>query len=136
MADDPDGTTSRRIGGLGVSRPTGLFSSGLGQRDPNRYPSPEGAEQSSSIPHVPLVIRNSVRDQQLLEFLLKAGHGAVDFLLRDVLHGFFHTRRAHRKRAVAALAMEPWLWQARSPILSRRRRERECEKLIRLPRQS
>ena len=38
---------------------------GLGQRDPNRYPSPEGAEHSSSIPHVPLVEGDSVRVQRL-----------------------------------------------------------------------
>jgi hypothetical protein len=30
----------------------------------------------------------------------------MDFLVRDVLHDFFHVRRAHRKRAVAALPME------------------------------
>src|SRR5271157_2415816 len=54
---------------------------GSSQRDPNRYPSPEGAEQSSSIPHVPLVVGNSVRVQQLPEFLLKADHAVVGFLL-------------------------------------------------------
>ena len=37
--------------------------SGLGERDPNRYPSPEGAEQSFSIPNVPLVVGHSVRQQ-------------------------------------------------------------------------
>jgi len=47
-----------------------------------------------------------VRVQQLTEFLLKAGHAVVAFLLRDVIHDFFHVRRAHRKRAVAALPME------------------------------
>src|SRR5208337_5368237 len=80
--------------------------SGLNQRDPNRYPSPEGAEQCFSIPNVPLVVGNSVRVQQLPEFLLKADYSVVAFLLRDVLHDFFHIRRAHRKRAVAALPME------------------------------
>jgi hypothetical protein len=34
---------------------------------------------------------------------LKADHAVVDFLLRDVLHDFFRVRRAHRKRAIAAL---------------------------------
>ena len=57
---------------------------GLGQQDPNRYPSPEGAEQSFSIPHVPLVVGDSVRVQQLPEFLLKADRAVVAFLLCDV----------------------------------------------------
>ena len=47
---------------------------------PNRYPSPEGAEQSFSIPHVPLVVGDSVRVQQLSEFLLKADRAVVGFL--------------------------------------------------------
>jgi hypothetical protein len=38
---------------------------GLGQRDPNRYASPEGAEQSFSIPHVPLVAGNSAMGEDL-----------------------------------------------------------------------
>ena len=37
---------------------------GLGQRDSNRYLSIEGAEQSFSIAHVPLVVGDSVRVQQ------------------------------------------------------------------------
>ncbi len=47
-----------------------------------------------------------MRVQELPEFLLKAGHAVAAFLLRDVLHDFLHIRRAHRKRAVAALPME------------------------------
>jgi len=47
-----------------------------------------------------------VRVQELPEFLLKADHAVVAFLLRDVLQDSFHIRRAHRKRAVAALPME------------------------------
>ena len=49
-----------KLHGDGVKTP----ANGLGQRDPNRYPSPEGAEQSSSIPHVPLVVGDSVRVQE------------------------------------------------------------------------
>ena len=38
---------------------------GLGQADPNRHLSPEGAEESLSIPHVPLVVGDSGRVQQV-----------------------------------------------------------------------
>jgi len=71
-----------------IGAPTGRSNkaqaNGLGQRDPNRYLSPEGAEQSSSIPHVPLIVSNAVRVQQLPEFLLEADYAVVAFLLRDV----------------------------------------------------
>jgi hypothetical protein len=60
----------------------------LGQRpgstEPLSTPSPEGAEQSFLIPNVPLIVGNSMRVQQLPEFLLKAGRAVMDFLLRDV----------------------------------------------------
>jgi hypothetical protein len=54
---------------------------------PPSNPSPEGAGQSFPIPYVPLVVGDSVRVQQLLEFLLKAGHTAVAFLLCYVERG-------------------------------------------------
>jgi len=45
----------------------------------------KGVEQPFSVPHVPLIVGNSVRVQQLPEFFLKADHAVVAFLLRDVL---------------------------------------------------
>ncbi|MGD0126799.1 MAG: hypothetical protein ABSF46_15660, partial [Terriglobia bacterium] len=57
---------------------------GLGQWHPNRTPSSERAEQSFSIPNVPLIVGDSVRGEQLPEFLLEADHAVVNFLLRDV----------------------------------------------------
>ena len=59
-------------------------ANGPGQRDPNRFPSPEGAERPFSIPFVPLVVGNSMmRLQQLPEFLWPRG-GEFLVVLRRV----------------------------------------------------
>jgi hypothetical protein len=54
---------------VGTLAPTGRSNKaraeGLGQRNPNQYPSPERAEQSFSTPRVPLVVGNSMRVRQL-----------------------------------------------------------------------
>ena len=48
----------------GANRPLSQ-AIGLGQRDPNRYPSPERVEQPFSIPNVRIVVGDSVRVQRL-----------------------------------------------------------------------
>ncbi len=58
------GHTISPLRGFGTGpRPLGerLWANGLAQRDPNQCPSPERAEQSSSIPHVSLVVGGSGR---------------------------------------------------------------------------
>ena len=52
-------------------------------------------DTTPSLPHVPLVVGDSVRVEQLPEFLLKADNAVVPFLSRDVLHDLFHVRRAY-----------------------------------------
>jgi len=50
---------------------------GLGQQNPHQSPSPAGAEQSSLIPHVPLVVRDFVRVRAAVGWLMcGVGRGA------------------------------------------------------------